>query len=118
MAAPRATPVVVRSHDFPDRDGSHAIPYGVYDEDANAGFVNVGTDGNTAALAVESIRRWWNLTGKDAYPHAARLLVACDAGGSNGYKNRAWKAGWPPWRRKPGWRSPSATSRPAPNAVA
>ena len=91
--APQGTPVVVRSHDFPDRDGQHAIPYGVYDEDASAGFVNVGTDGNTAALAVESVRRWWAMTGKDAYPDAARLMLACDAGGSNGYKNRAWKAG-------------------------
>ena len=87
------TPVVVRSHDFPDKDGQHAIPYGVWDEQAGAGFVNVGTDGNTAALAVESIRRWWNLAGRDAYPHATRLLVTADAGGSNGYKNRAWKAG-------------------------
>ena len=77
----------------PDKDGRHAIPYGVYDEDANTGFVNVGTDGNTAALAVESVRRWWNLAGKDAYPGAARLLVTCDAGGSNGHSNRAWKAG-------------------------
>jgi hypothetical protein len=55
--------------------------------------VNVGTDGNTAALAVESIRRWWDLAGKDAYPDAARLLVTCDSGGSNGSANRAWKAG-------------------------
>ena len=55
--------------------------------------MNVGTDGNTAALAVESVRRWWQLTGKDAYPDAARLLVCCDAGGSNGWRNRAWKAG-------------------------
>ena len=90
---PAGAPVIVRSHDFPEKDGRHAIPYGVYDEDANAGFVNVGTDGNTAALAVESIRRWWRLAGKDAYPDAARLLVTCDAGGSNGHLNRAWKAG-------------------------
>ena len=86
-------PVRVRSHDFPDKDGSHAIPYGVYDQDANTGFVNVGTGGNTAALAVESIRRWWRLAGKDAYPHATRLLVTCDAGGSNGHSNRGWKTG-------------------------
>ncbi len=59
----------------------------------NAGFVNVGTGGNTAALAVESVRRWWRAVGKDAYPGAARLLVTCDSGGGNGYKNRAWKAG-------------------------
>jgi hypothetical protein len=86
-------PVRVRSHDFPDRDGTPAIPYGIYDVAANTGFVNVGTDHNTAALAVESVRRWWNLAGQDAYPQAARLLVTCDAGGSNGWRNRAWKAG-------------------------
>jgi hypothetical protein len=91
--APAGEPVRVRSHDFPDKDGQHAIPYGIYDERANAGFVNVGTDGNTAALAVESIRRWWDLAGKDAYPDAARLLVTADAGGSNGYRNGHWKAG-------------------------
>ena len=86
-------PVRVRDHSFADRDGGHAIPYGIYDVGANTGFVNVGTDHNTAALAVESIRRWWNLAGRDAYPDAGRLLVTCDAGGSNGWKNRAWKAG-------------------------
>jgi hypothetical protein len=90
---PAGEPVMVRSHDFADRDGKHAIPYGVYDEGNNAGFVNVGTDGNTAALAVESVRRWWRAVGRDAYPDAARLLVTCDSGGGNGYKNRAWKAG-------------------------
>ena len=91
--APAGTPVVVASHDFPDKGDGHAIPYGVYDEDANAGFVNVGTDGNTAALAVESVRRWWNLIGKGAYPGATRLLVTCDAGGSNAHSSRAWKTG-------------------------
>src|SRR5271169_4726740 len=90
---PAGSPVVVRSHDFPGKDQQHAIPYGIWDEAANAGFVNVGTDGNTAALAVESIRRWWHLAGKDAYPDATSLLVTCDAGGSNGHRNRAWKAG-------------------------
>ena len=90
---PKGDPVQVRDHAFADREAGHAIPYGVYDVAANAGFVNVGTDGNTAALAVESIRRWWQLAGKDAYPAAGRLLVTCDAGGSNGWQNRAWKAG-------------------------
>ena len=55
--------------------------------------MNVGTDGNTAALAVESVRRWWNLVGRAAYPGATRLLVTCDAGGSNGHSSRAWKTG-------------------------
>jgi hypothetical protein len=91
--APAGQPVAVRSHDFPDRDGRHAIPYGVCDEGGNAGFVNAGTDGSTAALAVEPVRRWWRAVGRDACPGAARLLVTCDAGGSNGYVNKARKAG-------------------------
>ena len=63
------------------------------DVGADTGFVNVGTDRNTGAFAVESVRRWWDLAGKAAYPHASRLLVTCDAGSSNGASNRAWKAG-------------------------
>jgi hypothetical protein len=90
---PAGDPVKARSHDFPDKDGGHVVPYGVYDVGANTGFVNVGTDHGTAAFAVESVRRWWDLIGKDAYPGAARLLVTCDAGGSNDWRSRAWKAG-------------------------
>src|SRR5690348_3539690 len=90
---PAGDPVKARSHDFPDKDGGHAIPYGIYDVGANTGFVNVGTDGGTAAFAVESVRRWWDLMGRDAYPQAGRLLVTCDAGGSNDWRSRAWKAG-------------------------
>ena len=90
---PKGSPVAVRDHSFADRDGGHAIPYGVYDVAANTGFVNVGTDANTAALAVESVRRWWELIGRDAYPGATRLLVTCDAGGTNGWRNRGWKEG-------------------------
>ena len=89
----KGRPARVRDHDFPDEQAGHAIPYGVYDVGANTGFVNVGTDHNTAAFAVESVRRWWQLIGKDAYPGAGRLLVTCDAGGNNGWVNRAWKAG-------------------------
>jgi hypothetical protein len=91
--APAGEPVLVRDHDFPERDQRYAIPYGIYDEQANAGFVNVGTGGNTAALAVESIRRWHGMVGRHAYPGARRLLVVCDAGGSNGYANSGWIAG-------------------------
>jgi hypothetical protein len=90
---PEGDPVIVRSHDFPGKDGRHAVPYGVYDTAANTGLVNVGTDGNTAALAVESVRRWQQLAGKAAYPQATRLLVTCDAGGSNAAASRGWKAG-------------------------
>jgi hypothetical protein len=90
---PAGRPVRVRDHDFPGRDDGTAIPYGIYDIAANTGWVSVGTDGNTAAFAVESVRRWWDAAGRDAYPAARRLLVTADAGGSNGYRTRAWKAG-------------------------
>jgi hypothetical protein len=91
--ARKGSPVQARDHSFPDRDGGHAIPYGVYDTAANQALVNVGTGGNTASLAVESLRRWWDMLGKREYPHATRLLVTCDAGGSNGWTTRAWKKG-------------------------
>ena len=90
---PRGDPVQVRDHSFPDEALGKVTPYGVYDVAANAGFVNVGTDHDTAAFAVESLRRWWQAAGAARYPAAARLLVTADAGGSNGYRTRAWKAG-------------------------
>src|SRR6201992_3900657 len=88
---PAGNPVRVRDHDFPD--GGKVTPYGIYDLGADAGWVNVGTDHDTAAFAVESIRRWWAGRGALDYPAARRLLIPADAGGSNGYRTRAWKAG-------------------------
>ncbi len=90
---PKGSPVPVRTHDFMDKDLGKAIPYGVYDVAANAGWVNVGTDHDTAAFAADSIRRWWTAMGRAAYPQARRLLITADAGGSNSYRTRAWKAG-------------------------
>jgi hypothetical protein len=67
------------------------VPYGIYDLVANTGWVNVGTDHDTAAFAVESPRRWWTGAGCADYPRATRLLITADAGGSNSYRTRAWK---------------------------
>jgi hypothetical protein len=89
---PKGEPVRVDSHDFPDKDLGKVVPYGIYDLGANTGWVNVGTDHDTAAFAVQSLRRWWNGQGRILYPHARRLLVTADAGGSNGYRTRAWKS--------------------------
>ncbi|MBO0809904.1 MAG: ISAzo13 family transposase [Actinobacteria bacterium] len=89
---PQGQPVATRTHDFPDKELGKAIPYGVYDITGNTGWVNVGTDHDTAAFAVESIRRWWKAAGAGEYPAARRLLITADAGGSNGYRTRAWKA--------------------------
>ncbi|MFG2142682.1 ISAzo13 family transposase [Streptomyces sp. NPDC048696] len=88
---PKGKPVRVDTHDFPDRELGRAVPYGIYDVAANTGWVNVGTDHDTAAFAVESIRRWWNGAGRAAYPTASQLLITADAGGSNGYRTRTWK---------------------------
>jgi transposase len=71
---PEGDPVQVRDHSFAGGQDGHAIPYGIYDVGANTGFVNVGTDHNTAAFAVESVRRWWQLAGRDAYPDATRRV--------------------------------------------
>jgi hypothetical protein len=81
----------VNVHDFPDPEVGKAIPYGVYDLGRNSGWVGVGTDHDTAAFAVQTLRRWWQQVGSHTYPAAERLLVCADAGGSNGYRVRAWK---------------------------
>ena len=69
-----------------------AVPYGVYDLTADAGWVNVGVDHDTSTFAVASIRRWWQARGAADYPGARRLLITADAGGSNSYRYRLWKA--------------------------
>jgi transposase len=90
---PTGRPAATRAHDFPGDSAGKAVPYGVYDLTADAGWVNAGTDHDTAAFAAESIRRWWKAAGSADYPAARRLLITADAGGSNGYRTRAWKAG-------------------------
>ena len=92
--APEGEPERVQVHDFADRAlGEHAkaIPYGIYDIANNEGWVSVGDTADTAEFAVESIRRWWNQMGRTRFPDATRLLITADAGGSNGYRLRAWK---------------------------
>lgn len=89
---PKGEPERVDVHDFPDKDVPKAIPYGVLDVGANEGWMSVGDDHDTAAFAVNAIRRWWEAMGRDRYPEATTLLVTADAGGSNGYRNKLWKA--------------------------
>jgi hypothetical protein len=91
---PAGEPERVRVHDFADRalgEFSKAIPYGIYDVANNEGWVNVGDVADTAEFAVNSIRSWWNQKGRARFPGAERLLITADAGGSNGYRLRAWK---------------------------
>jgi len=88
---PKGQPERVEVHDFPDPALGKAIPFGVYDINANEGFVVVGDDHDTAAFAVATIGRWWDMVGSLAYPEATRLLITADAGGSNSYRSRLWK---------------------------
>ena len=87
----RGDPEPVRVHDFEIKSLGKVAPYGVYDIAANEGWVNVGIDADTAAFAVESIRRWWQRLGKARYPKARRLTITADCGGSNGARVRLWK---------------------------
>jgi len=88
---PKGNPEPVRVHDFVVPEQGKAIPYGVYDLQRNEGWVSVGIDHDTAAFAVNAIRRWWKLMGRAAYPGAASLLITADGGGSNGSRVRLWK---------------------------
>jgi hypothetical protein len=85
------SPTKVNGHDFPGPEVPRAYPYGIYDLGQNSGFVNVGTDHDTSTFAVASIRGWWRAEGCRLYPHAERLLITADGGGSNGYRLRLWK---------------------------
>ncbi len=84
-------PQKVNGHDFPDPSVPRAYPYGIYDLARNAGFVNLGTDHDTGAFAVASIRGWWRFEGRRLYPNVRQLLITADGGGSNGYRLRQWK---------------------------
>jgi Rhodopirellula transposase DDE domain len=89
---PAGAPVLTNTHDFPGMATGKAIPYGVYDLATNKALVSVGLDHDTPVFAVNSIRAWWSTMGSAAYPKATELLVTADAGGSNGYRARLWKA--------------------------
>lgn len=87
---PTGDPEKVEGHDFPGQAGT-AIPYGIYDLGANTGWVSLGTDHETAAFAVNTLRSWWNTHGRHTYPDTDRLLITADSGGANGNRRRAWK---------------------------
>jgi|SRR5579872_4154998 len=99
---PKGQPEQVDVHDFPDPDVPKAVPYGVYDERHDTGWVSVGCSHDTASFAVESIRRWWQVMGSELYPEAAEVLICADSGGSNGYRLRLWKVELQRWADEAG----------------
>src|SRR5262245_51138202 len=107
---PAGQAVPVRVYDFIIPALGRVTPYGVYDMARHAGWVNVGTDHNTAAFAVESIRRWWYAMGKTDYPQASTLLITADGGGSHGSRVRLWKLELQRLADETGGRSRGATS--------
>ena len=88
---PQGRPEEVRVHDFLIKQLGRAVPYGVYDLACNAGWVSVGMNNDTAAFAVQTIRRWWQEVGRVRYPLATRLTITADGGGSNGSRLKLWK---------------------------
>ena len=89
---PAGQPERVNVHDFVDPELGRAIPYGIYDETNNGGWVSVGDVADTSEFAVNAIRSWWNTMGRARFPNATRLLITADAGGSNGHRVRLWKS--------------------------
>jgi len=88
---PHKSPIEVLDHDFPIKELGKATPFGVYNIYKNQGFVNVGLSSDTAAFAVESIRKWWYAEGSPEYENADKIVLTADCGGSNGNRNRLWK---------------------------
>lgn len=88
---PKGSPEEVKVYDFVDKKLGKANPYGVYDVGNNVGWVSVGTDHDTASFAVDTIRRWWQVMGKEKYPNASELMIVADGGGSNSTRARLWK---------------------------
>lgn len=88
---PKGQPIEVNTHDFPDEELGKVAPYGVYDLSANTGWISVGVSKDTSQFAVNTIRTWWNKLGKTRYPHATKLLITADCGGSNSNRTRLWK---------------------------
>jgi hypothetical protein len=84
-------PLKVNTYDFPNPDISKAIPYGIYDIGYDTGFVNIGTDHDTASFAVSSINVWWKYVGRKYFPSLDYILITADGGGSNGYRVKLWK---------------------------
>jgi hypothetical protein len=87
---PTGDPANVRGHDLASEARGNVAPYGVDDQTHQTGWVHGGTDHDPAAFAVESIRRWWHMMGRPLYPHAPRLLMTADGGGSHGARTRWW----------------------------
>jgi hypothetical protein len=83
----------VLDHDFPSAALGRGIPYGIYDQGRNTGFVVVGTSHETAAFATAALRTWWLENGRWCYPKATRWLIEADCGGANGNRAWAWKVG-------------------------
>ena len=88
---PQGTPEEVQAYDFLSKALGRAVPYGIYDIAANAGWVSVGMNHDTSAFAVQTVRRWWQDIGRRRYPDTKCLTITCDGGGSNGYRVRLWK---------------------------
>jgi transposase len=95
-------PVKVNDHDFPTGEMKKATPYGIFDLTWNTGWVNVGTDHDTAEFAVESLRKWWLKMGRQLHPNSNRILITADSGGSNSSRGRLWKAELQKWANEIG----------------
>lgn len=84
-------PLEVFDHDYEHLSEGKIIPHGIYDLQANEGYISIGNSAETAAFIVDNLRWWWNEYGKHRYPTATNILVFCDAGGGNSYRHHIFK---------------------------
>ena len=91
--------LIVNDHDFRSDAQGIAIPYGVYDLQANRGSVFIGTSYDTSEFAVEAIEKWWRYDGRRRYPGAEHLLILADRS-TTGSSARSARTGLvSPWSR-------------------
>lgn len=80
----------VQDHDFVTAE-QRLVPYGVFDTVRNEALVLLARGADTSQLACDAIRRWWHRLGRRHYWYASSILVLCDCGGSNGYRQHRFK---------------------------
>lgn len=84
-------PELVNLHDFRQDALGRAVPYGIYDLTHNQGYVYVGTSADTPEFAAYAIAQWWTDPDRPRFKREDKLLILCDAGGSNNCHYWLWK---------------------------
>jgi len=83
--------IKVYDHDYEHLSEGKVIPHGIYDLQANKGYVSIGSSCETAGFVIDNLLWWWFEHGIHQYPDAQNILLLCDAGGANSYRHYVFK---------------------------